>query len=279
MKPQAGLTLVELLVVIATIAVLAALLLAGLSRAQGRATGIQCLSNNRQLMIAWRMYTEEANGRLLSAKGGPWQWMSGWLNYSPGNRSNWDPSVDILKSPLWPYCGKNTAIFKCPADSSTVVVDGVTHPRVRSISMLNWVGGRADGQGNPDGIGFSNTRLGTQPGEYRVYYHLSDIQNPGPAMTFLFVDERMESINDGFFVTDMLTYPNTTADICDFPAQYHNGAAGFSFVDGHSELKKWSTRELLHPPIYNKVVPYPTPLAGFNADAYWLMDHATRRIQ
>ena len=76
----AAFTLIELLAVIAIIAVLAALLLPALSRAKGRATGIQCLSNNRQLMIAWRMYTEEANGRLLSAKGGPWQWMGGWLN-------------------------------------------------------------------------------------------------------------------------------------------------------------------------------------------------------
>ncbi len=279
MKRQAGFTLVELLVVLALLAILAALLLPALLRAKGRAQGIQCLGNNRQLMTAWRMYAEEANGRLLSAKGGPWQWMGGWLDYHPGNRSNWDPTVDIMQSPLWPYCGKNTALFKCPADPSTVQVNGVTYPRVRSISMLNWVGGRADGQGHPDGIGFSNTRLGQLPGEYRVYYHLSDIQNPGPAMTFLFVDERMDSLNDGFFVTDMLTYPNTTADICDFPAQYHNGAAGFSFVDGHAQLKKWTTPPLLQPPIHNQSAPYPTPLTGFNADACWLMDHATRLIQ
>jgi len=279
MKSRAGLTLVELLVVIAIIGVLAALLMAGVSRAKGRATGMQCLSNNRQLMIAWRMYVDDANSRLPSSKGGPWQWMGGWLNYNPNNRSNWDPGVDIMKSPLWPYCGKNAAIFKCPADPSTVVVDGVTHPRVRSISMLNWVGGRANASGNPTSMGWSNTRLGTTPGEYRVYYHLADLMNPGPAMTFVFVDEPMDRINDGFFVTDMLTYPGTTDDICDYPAQYHNGAASFSFADGHSAMKKWTTAQLLQPPKYNKTLPYPTPLSAFNPDVYWLMDHATRLIQ
>jgi prepilin-type N-terminal cleavage/methylation domain-containing protein/prepilin-type processing-associated H-X9-DG protein len=279
MKRHAGFTLVELLMVIAIIAILAALLLAGLGRAQGRATGIQCLNNNRQLMLAWRMYTEDANGRLPSAKGGPSQWMGGWLDYSPRNPSNWDPTVDIMKSPLWPYCGKNATLFKCPADPSTVQVNGATLPRVRSISMLNWVGGRADGQGKPSPVGYSHTQLGTTPGEYRVYYHLSDLQTPGPAMTFVFVDERMDSINDGFFMTDMLTYPGTTEDICDYPAQYHNGAASFSFADGHSALKKWTTPQLRQSPPAHKVTPYPTPLAAFNPDVYWLMDHATRIIQ
>jgi prepilin-type N-terminal cleavage/methylation domain-containing protein/prepilin-type processing-associated H-X9-DG protein len=279
MKPCAGMTLVELMVVVAIIAMLAALLLESGSHVKAGARGIQCLSNNHQLSLAWRMYVEDANGHLPSSKGGPWQWMGGWLDYNPHNRSNWDPAVDIMNSPLWPYCGKNPAIFKCPADPSTVIVDGVAHPRVRSISMLNWVGGRADARGNPAPMNWSKTRLGTTPGEYRVYYHMSDLQTPGPAMTFVFVDEPMDRINDGFFVTDMLTYPGTTEDICDYPAQYHNGAASFSFADGHSSLKKWSTAQLLQPPKYNKTVGYPTPLPAFNSDVYWLMDHATRMIQ
>lgn len=90
-------TLIELLVVIAIIAVLAALLLPVISRTRSGARGIQCLNNNRQLMMAWRMYVEESADLLPNSKGGPYQWMSGTLDYNPGNRSNWDPSVEQLK--------------------------------------------------------------------------------------------------------------------------------------------------------------------------------------
>jgi prepilin-type processing-associated H-X9-DG protein/prepilin-type N-terminal cleavage/methylation domain-containing protein len=271
-------TLLELLTVIAIIAILAALLLPALSRAKGRATGIQCLGNNRQLMLAWRMYVEDAQDRLPNSKGGPHAWMTGSLDYDPNNTSNWDPSVDIMKSPLWPDCGKNAAIFKCPADPSTVQVAGQTRPRVRSVSMLNWVGGRGDAAGKPADMNWSNTQLGQRSGEYRVYYRMSDLVTPGPANTFVFVEEPMDRINDGFFVTDMLTYPNTTEDICDYPAQYHNGGANFSFADGHAQVKHWTTPLLLAAPVPNATQKYPTTLTAFNPDVYWLMDHATRMI-
>lgn len=275
-----GFTLVELLVVIAIIAILAALLLTALSSAKAEATGKQCMSNNRQLMVAWRMYVDDAKDHLPSAKGGPFSWMTGWLDYNPDNPSNWDPSVDIMKSPLWPYCGKNAAIFKCPADPSTVpTTNGAVLPRVRSVSMLNWVGGRGDTNGNPAPMNWSNTKLGVAPGEYRVYYRMADMLAPGPSQTFVFVEEPMDRINDGFFVTDMLTYPNSTDDICDFPAQYHNGGANFSFADGHSQIQKWVMPLVLAPPRPNVTLPYPTPLDGFNQDVFWLMDRATRMIQ
>jgi len=271
-------SLIDLLVTIAIIAVLAALLLPifGVAKSTGRQT--QCLSNYRQLMIAWRNYVEESKDRLPASKGGPYSWMTGELDYKPGNRSNWDPTVDIMKSPLWPYCGKNAGIFKCPSDPSTVQVDGKTLPRVRSISMLNWVGGRAGADGEPLDMGWSNTHLGASPGEYRVYYRMADMADPGPARTFVFVEEPMDRINDGFFVTDMLTYPGTTDDVCDFPAQYHNGDANFSFADGHAQVRKWTTPLFLAKPAPNTVRDYPTTLTAFNPDVSWLMDHATRLI-
>ena len=145
--------------------------------------------------------------------------------------------------------------------------------------MLNWVGGRGDSNGNPAPMGWSNTRLGTTPGEYRVYYKMADMVNPGPAMTIVFVEEPMDRINDGFFVTDMLIYPTTTQDICDYPAQYHNGGANFSFADGHSQVKTWTTPLLLQPPQWNVTLSYPTKLSAFNPDVFWLMDHATRMVE
>jgi len=115
-----GFTLIELLVVIAIIAILAAMLLPALARAKLKAQGVQCMNAHRQLAMAWRMYTEDNRDVLLFASSdlanGGWQpgvWMSGNLNFDSGNASNWDPSQDIYKSPIWPYCGKNKEIFKC----------------------------------------------------------------------------------------------------------------------------------------------------------------------
>src|SRR2546427_8562044 len=104
-------TLIELLVVIAIIAILAAMLLPALARSKLKAQGIQCLNNHRQLALAWRMYCEDSQERLPYASELPsdvstyqYAWVTGTLDNNPNNRSNWDPSIDIFKSPLWKYC-------------------------------------------------------------------------------------------------------------------------------------------------------------------------------
>src|SRR5215831_20534173 len=142
----AAFTLIELLVVIAIIAILAALLLPTLGRAKLKAQGIQCMGNHRQLCLAWRMYTEDNRDALLYASGAttawsPYVWCSGNLNFNPANRSNWDPAVDIMRSPMWPYCGNNLGIWRCPADRSEVTVNSERKPRVRSMCMNSYLGG------------------------------------------------------------------------------------------------------------------------------------------
>ncbi len=178
----------------------------------------------------------------------------------------------IKASLLWPYCGKSINIYKCPADRS-MSASGRTAslPRLRTMSMLNWVGGRGDSAGRPAAMVWSDAT-----GPWRVYRKTTDFIKPGASGTFVFLDEREDSINEGFFVVDMDGYPNSPVQLVDSPASYHGGSGGLSFADGHSELHKWKSRFVLQPPLAGQVRPYPTPDPG-NPDVAWMQDHATRR--
>src|SRR6266851_7483910 len=90
-------------------------------------------------------------------------------------------------------------------------------------------------------IHFGDDAAAFGPAGFRVYKKMSDVTDPGPSLTWLFIDEREDSINDGEFVVGMFGYPDQPNQwvIVDFPASYHNRAGGLSFVDGHSEIRKW----------------------------------------
>jgi prepilin-type N-terminal cleavage/methylation domain-containing protein/prepilin-type processing-associated H-X9-DG protein len=259
--PYHAFTLIELLVVIAIIGILASLLLPTLSKAKQKAKGIQCLSNMKQLTVAWMMYPGDFSDRLVTntVDANTNSWAAGWLDLGDPSETDNTNSATLMSPEglLWPY-SKSLPIYRCPADPYTVSINGGSYPLVRSVSMNQRMNG---GEYNSAPLSQFNN-----PDK------LSAINNPGPATAFVFIDERADSINDGFFVIDMVdTGPR--AQIGNTPADYHNGCSSVSFADGHVETHKW-----LDPRTQTR--PYQPYLNVPNdPDIAWLQEHCCSRKQ
>jgi prepilin-type N-terminal cleavage/methylation domain-containing protein/prepilin-type processing-associated H-X9-DG protein len=228
-KPPSAFTLIELLIVIAIIALLAGLLAPTLAKAKGRARRTVCLNQFKQLALCWTMYNQDNDGRLPQSysfdPAGNLNtniWVRGSMDDSPAY-GQVDPgrldstNVDtIVRGSLYPY-NQSPAIYRCPSDRS--LTKGV--PRVRSCSMNGWMGGKP---------------LAGED-EYRLFLNESDLIAPGPADAFVFIDEHELSINDGWFAMDM----RGTHGWIDLPASRHENAFSLSFADGHVEI--WTSHD------------------------------------
>jgi prepilin-type N-terminal cleavage/methylation domain-containing protein/prepilin-type processing-associated H-X9-DG protein len=256
---RAAFTLIELLVVIAIIAILAGLLLPALAKAKQKAYATQCMSNKKQLALAWQMYAGDFNDHLVINADGSAKDQAGDLSWIYAVYLNWDVNpeytnlsyvVDPQFASLGPYFAKNPNILRCPADyylSPAQKSAGWDH-RNRSVALDAAVGAGdttvgATGYKPPGSLGYLNP--------FFVAVTMSDLVNPGPSKSWQFIDEHPDSIDDGILYTS----PGETSGngtFTELPAAYHGNACGISFCDGHAEIHKWTNPQTLLPVIFNQ---------------------------
>ncbi len=229
-----GFTLIELLVVIAIIAILAALLLPALARAKLKAQGISCLNNVRQLCTAWVMYADDHNGMMVP------NWLldpRAWIDGSKGDVSSLPGATNLIElkqGRLFPY-NPNVGVYQCPS----ALVPPKTIPNkavrlVRNYSLQGRMGGASDADKVQYGI-YASTEwvLGSA---YPQYKKMTEILRPPPAEAMTFLDESIETLDDGYFAVNN----NQRKDKWQNSPTVRHGKSGvFAFADGHSERWRW----------------------------------------
>jgi prepilin-type N-terminal cleavage/methylation domain-containing protein/prepilin-type processing-associated H-X9-DG protein len=222
-RVRRGFTLIELLVVIAIIAILAAMLLPSLSRAKGKGQAIRCLSNEKQLQLAYQMYADDYQGRLANNDVGSVGTDAGPNAWVKGNVQKWTSEYmnNIMTGVLFRY-NRSVDIYRCPSSRASVpgpLGASVPHNRSYSISV----------QMNCDMGKDRSDNVRT-----RVAKKETDVLRP--SRVFVFAEENQISIDNGAIGVEAEDGP---AQFWNPPTGRHNDGANFAFLDGHAETWRW----------------------------------------
>ena len=268
--PKGAFTLVELLVVIAVIAILAALLLPALAAAKSQAARIQCVSNEKQLVLAWSIYSTDNNEILvlngaddLSASPYAHLWVHGGNHGTPDTLTNklylTGPNFALFARSL-----PTERIYKCPADISTWPLwrsASLTYvTELRSYSMNSYIGTTAVNAVAP---------INLNPA-YKVYTKSSQFAVDAPANRFVFTDVNPASICTPGFGVDM-----TLATWIHYPSDLHRRGGVQAFADGHVEHHLWEdSRTMLHLAGGQSYIPHNIASPN-NPDLEWIAERTT----
>jgi prepilin-type N-terminal cleavage/methylation domain-containing protein len=266
-------TLIELLVVIAIIAILAAVLLPALASAKMQAQRIQCVSNEKQLILAWTIYSGDFNdllvlngGDMAAASSSPHLWVFGGNHGSADSLTN-DLYLTGANYALFAYSKVQPAerVYKCPADRSTWPLWNERNDYVaelRSYSMNTYMGISPNAAISP-----INTNLA-----YKIYRKTSQVIADSPANRFVFTDVNPASICTPAFGVDMnrLTWIHLPSDL-------HRQRGVLTFADSHVETHHWlDARTMTHLANGTAYIQHGTP-APNSPDLNWIADRTTSK--
>jgi prepilin-type N-terminal cleavage/methylation domain-containing protein/prepilin-type processing-associated H-X9-DG protein len=267
-------TLVELLLVIAIIAILAALLLPALAGAKRQAYRVQCVNNEKQLILAWTIYSGD-NNENLALNGGDTATTSAqahlWVH--GGNHG----SSDSLTNDLY-LTGANFALFakilptgriyKCPADSSmwplwtsSPFASSLSYvTELRSYAMNSYVGTTAANTISPISINSA----------YKVYLKSSQLASDSPVNRFVFMDVNPANICTPAFGVDM-----SLQKWIHYPSDLHGQRGAVVFADGHVEVHRWlDAATMLHLAGGGAYIGHQNPALN-NPDLNWIAQQTT----
>lgn len=257
---RTGFSIVELLVVISTISILAALLLPALRQTRARSHAIGCLSNLKQLQVAWMMYSDDNDGYLVPNADSPGvQWVKAGsaLQLKPSDLTNTVFLTDSRSAAFAKYI-KEKRVYRCPGDDSTVTIGTRKHARVRSYTLSD--------------------QLGNSPEAPGAINRLSDINYPGPTRRFTFIDTHPGWSGNNYFVSPK---PQNLQAFSSLPASSHGRIGTLAYADGHIELTRWrdprtwSTK--ITPELSSGLHPEIPVISINNSDIAWLSERGSSR--
>jgi len=240
-------TLIELLVVIAVIAILMAILMPALRAARDQAWRVHCVSNLKTLSLAWLMYKDENDDKLVGGHiaNQPHMWV-----LSPPSGATLEQKKDaIRKGALFRYVGETVDVYRCPADQR------LKDPRQYAFCSFSIAGG-ANGE--------------NWAGSVRATKY-SDIKSS--ATKYVFVEDiDPRGYNVGSWVMNF--NPPRWVDPL---AMWHNERTTLGFADGHSEMHRWHDRSFIdwsQTAMYEptKFQFYMTPPANEQTDVEFMAD-------
>jgi prepilin-type N-terminal cleavage/methylation domain-containing protein len=224
-----GFTLLELLVVVAIIAVLAGLLLPVVSKAKAKARQIVCTSSQRQLMLAAQLYTlDNLDHWVANGYGHPGEtsftrtWVAGDSHFFLPGYTNSQYLVDERYAAFGAYI-QSPQLYKCPEDKARLRRSmSMNLPQIRSYAMNAYVG-------------WSNDSQELVPG-YRVYRRSSDFEADFPSERFVFQEVHPNSICYPAFMTYM---PGADVDgFYHYPSSLHRGGSLVSSFNGYASTQR-----------------------------------------